>query len=119
MLRFNFVQSTDAASDEYAVAIGITRCKINRRLSNGFVGRDEGELTKTIDTSFVFRVEVNIVGGTEVANFAAESDFEVAAVEPLNGPDTASSGTHCVPDIVQNAAQRCDDAETRHYNSTT
>ena len=46
-------------------------------------------------------------------------DFKVAAVKPLNRPDATSSGTHCGPDIVQFAAQRGDDAETCHYNSTT
>jgi hypothetical protein len=57
--------------------------------------------------------------GVEVADFAAKLNLEVPAVKPLHEPDSASSGTHCFPDVVQFAAKGGDDAETGHYNSTT
>ena len=60
-----------------------------------------------------------MITSLEIPNFAAEPNFEVSAIETLNQADATSPGTHGFPNVVQIATKRSDDAETRHYNSTT
>ena len=119
MLRFDFVQSADSASDEHTIAIGIALCEINRRLSNGLVRSHQRELTETIDPPLILRIKLNMLTGPEVADLAAEPNLEVAAVKPLHEPHATPSGTYCFPDVVQIEAKRRHDAETCHYYSTT
>ena len=119
MLRFNFVKSADTASNQHAIAITVPRIEINGSLPDRPVRRDQSKLAEAIDAAFVLCIELNVVARFEIANLAAKSNFELSTIKALDETNSALSGTDSLPDIVQIATKRSDDAETCHYNPTT
>ena len=63
-------------------------------------------------------VDLNMGGGVKLTNLAPEAHLEIAAVKSLYGSDAALSATQCVPDVVQFAAKRGDNAKACHHYST-
>jgi hypothetical protein len=118
MLLFDFIESTDTAADQNAVAVRITFRQIDLCLINGLLRGDHGKLAEAIDTPQFFALNRQMRQWIEVSDFASETHLEVATVKPLDGTDTTFSCTDRCPDVVQFAAKRSDNAKPGHYYST-
>ena len=66
---------------------------------DGLVGGDHGELAEAVEPLDFLGVDVEVVGGVEVADLAAEVDLELGAVEAAERPDAALAGAEAVPEL--------------------
>jgi hypothetical protein len=118
MLQLDFVKPPDPAADKHAVAIRIARAEVDTGLHNRLFGSHHCELRKAIGATQIASIHLQVTGGVELPNFAAEANLKFAAVESFHQADAAFTATHSVPDVVQFAAKRGDNAKACHHYST-
>ena len=118
MLQFDFIEPTDAAAHKDSVAIRITDTEVDPGLADGLFSGHECELGESIGAAQIAAVDLDMGGGIKLTNLAPEAHLEIAAVKSLYGSDAALSATQCVPDVVQFAAKRGDNAKACHHYST-
>ena len=58
-----------------------------------------------------------MLGAVEISSFAAETDFEIRAVEPLDAADSALTGTDLVPQLGDFKSERSDNPCSSDDNS--